>query len=52
MCAGDVTLEDAFTVDSPSGLRGVATKGWGAMHTCADWNAIYDFAKRQRWERV
>ena len=52
MCAGDLSLEDAFVVDTASGQKGVATAGVGAHHKCANWDAIYDLAKTHSWRGV
>lgn len=45
-----MTLEETFLFDTPTGYKDVGTGAWGATHTCADWDAIFDFAKEQRWE--
>lgn len=48
--AGDIILEEATLPETRIGLKGVSTRSWGASHTYVDWNAVYSFAREQRWE--
>jgi hypothetical protein len=41
ICAGDTTLE---TVTIENDMPILSVNGWGDVHQCRDWRAIYDFA--------
>lgn len=46
MCAGDTALEKAV-VDA-DGVVKPAVDGWGVVHECRSWDAIFDFATLHR----
>jgi len=45
MCAGDLTLEKAIVKD---GVPIASVDGWGVVHQCQDWKAMFDFAESHR----
>jgi hypothetical protein len=44
MCAGDTTLEKSI-VGENDGLVKQDVEGWGVVHECKDYGAIFDFAE-------